>query len=185
MKPVAEADRIRWDEKYADRGCGTPAVPEVFAPYAAEIPTTGHALDLACGCGSASVWLAERGLTVWGVDVSGVAIEQARELAARHGVADRCRFSTADLDGGLPLGPPADMILCHRFRDPRLYPAIIDRLAAGGLLAISVLSEVGAQAGPFRAVPGELDGAFADLQQVGAGEGDGQAWLLGRMKGNR
>jgi SAM-dependent methyltransferase len=150
-----------------------------------QIPTAGHALDLACGSGSAAVWLAERGLIVWGVDVSAVAIEQADELAHRHGVSDRCRFSVADLDDGLPPGPPVDLILCHRFRDPRLYSAMVDRLRPDGVLAISVLSEVGAQPGFFRAAAGELDVAFAALQAMAAGEGDGQAWLLARAKGDR
>ncbi|BBY63057.1 class I SAM-dependent methyltransferase [Mycolicibacterium helvum] len=177
---MADTDRVRWDREYAGRVSGPPGLPQVFAQYVAEIPVAGHALDLACGAGSASVWLAERGLTVWGVDVSAVAIEQAHELAHRHGVSDRCRFSVADLDDGLPPGPPVDVILCHRFRDPQLYPAIVNRLRPSGLLAISVLSEVGARPGFFRAAAGELDVAFAGLRAVAAGEGDGQAWLLAR-----
>ena len=152
----------------------------MFAPYLDQVPQSGQALDLACGCGAASVWLAQRGLTVAGVDVSAVAIEQAAQLAARHDVAERCHFTVADLDDGLPAGPPVAMILCHRFRDPRLYPAIVARLAPGGLLAICVLSEVGAQPGAFRAAAGELEAAFADLQVLAAGEADGQAWLVGR-----
>ncbi|MBV8789083.1 MAG: SAM-dependent methyltransferase, partial [Mycobacterium sp.] len=52
--------------------------------------------------------------------------------------------------------------------------------APGGLLAIVVLSEVGASPGPFRAVPGEMPAAFADLDVIDAGEGEGQAWLLAR-----
>jgi len=175
---VSDADRVRWDGKYAVRSAGPPRPPEVFSAYVDEFPTAGEALDVACGAGAASVWLAERGLTVRGLDVSAVAIAQAQDLATRHGVNDRCGFSVADLDDGLPAGASVAMILCHRFRDPRLYPAIIDRLAAGGLLAISVLSEVGAEPGPFRAGAGELLTAFADLQTVAAGEGDGQAWLL-------
>ena len=182
---MADTDRVRWDQKYAGRAGGAPGLPQVFAQYVDEIPAAGRALDLACGSGSAAVWLAERGLTVWGVDVSAVAIEQAQELADRHGVSDRCRFSVADLDDGLPPGPPVEMILCHRFRDPRLYPAMVGRLTPGGLLAISVLSEVGSQPGFFRAAAGELDVAFADLQALAAGEGDGQAWLLARVKGDR
>jgi hypothetical protein len=43
-----------------------------------------------------------------------------------------------------------------------------------------VLSEVGAAPGPFRAKPGELTAAFAELDPVAAGEGEGQAWLLAR-----
>ena len=184
MSGVSEADRVRWDGKYTGRVAGPPRLPDVFAPYADELPTSGEALDLACGFGAASVWLAERGLSVSGVDVSAVAIEQAQDLAVRHGVTDRCRFSVADLDDGLPPGPPAVLILCHRFRDPGLYPAIIDRLAVGGVVAISVLSEVGAEPGPFRAGAGELENAFAGLQTVGVGESDGQAWLVA-SKGER
>lgn len=54
------------------------------------------------------------------------------------------------------------------------------RLAPGGLLAIAVLSEVGAAAGPFRAGCGQLRAAFAGLDVIAAGEGQGQAWLLAR-----
>jgi SAM-dependent methyltransferase len=185
VSEVAEADRVRWDEKYATKDGGSPRLPDVFAPYVDALPTAGHALDVACGTGAAAVWLAGRGLTVWGIDVSAVAIEQARQLAQRHGVSDRCRFSVTDLDDGLPAGPPVGMILCHRFRDPRLYEAMVDRLAPGGLLAISVLSEVGSEPGFFRAAAGELDVAFARLQVLAAGESEGQAWLLARVRGDR
>jgi SAM-dependent methyltransferase len=180
---VSTEDRCRWDERYTSQGPALAAAaepPGVFASYAEAFPTTGRALDLACGQGLGTVWLARRGLNAWGLDVSPVAIAQARDLAVRNGVGDRCRFDVVDLDEGLPTGPPVDVILCHKFRERRLDQAIIGRLAPGGLLAIAVLSEVGAAPGPFRAVAGELPAAFADLDLVAAGEGDGYAWLLGR-----
>ncbi len=176
-------DRSRWDAAYADREpASEPGLPAVFAAHESAFPAAGIALDLACGQGSAAVWLARRGLDVLGVDVSGVAVERARALANTAGVADNCRFEVADLDDGLPPGPPVDVLLCHRFRDPRRYPAMSERLRPGGLLAICVLSEVGGSPGPFRAVAGELSDAFAELETVAAGEGDGQAWLLARAR---
>lgn len=180
---MAEADRRRWDERYATTA--PPAVravgpPDFLAPHAELLPGAGSALDLACGPGLAAVWLATRGLAVQGVDVSPVAVDHARDLADRAGVSDRCRFEVFDLDGGLPAGPPVDVILCHRFRDRRLDRAIVERLAPGGLLAIAVLSEVGGSPGPFRAAAGELPAAFADLELVAADEGAGCAWLLAR-----
>jgi len=87
-----------------------------------------------------------------------------------------------DFDDGLPAGPPVDVVLCHKFRDPRLYRPIIERLAPGGLLAIAVLSEVGAAPGRFRAVPGELAAAFVELDKVAAGQGEGCAWLLAHAR---
>ncbi len=183
MVRVSEEDRVRWDERYVSRGAPPidavgPAA--VFAPYQGMFPTAGRALDVACGQGLGAVWLARRGLDAWGVDVSEVAIGQARDLARRDGVADRCRFDVVDLDHGLPTGPPVTIIYCHRFRDRRLDRAMIERLAPGGLLAVTTLSQVGSTPGPFRAAPGELHTAFADLDRIAAGEGQGQAWLLAR-----
>ncbi|MGV0833958.1 class I SAM-dependent methyltransferase [Mycolicibacterium thermoresistibile] len=180
---MSEQDRVRWDDRYRSRPAPDPTSvgpPAVFVGFEDQFPTNGHALDLACGPGLTSVWLARRGMDVLGVDISPVAIDQARALAAADGVNDRCRFDVVDLDAGLPSGPPADVIVCHLFRDHRLDRAITERLAPGGLLAITVLSAVGAAPGRFRAGPAELTTSFADLQVITADEGDGQAWLLGR-----
>jgi SAM-dependent methyltransferase len=182
---VTDKDRVRWDKRYASRGPAPVAAvgpPPVFAPFDAMFPTAGHALDLACGQGLGAVWLARRGMDVWGFDVSPVAIGQARDLARRSGVGDRCRFDVVDLDNGLPAGPPVDVILCHKFRDRRLDRAAARRLAPGGLLAITALSEVGATPGPFRVAAGELSAAFADLDVIAVGEGRGEAWLLARAR---
>ena len=185
MTAVTDKDRVRWDNRYASRGPAPVAAvgpPPVLAPFDAMFPTAGHALDLACGQGLGAVWLARRGMDVWGFDVSPVAIGQARDLARRCGVGDRCRFDVVDLDNGLPAGPPVDVILCHQFRDRRLDRAAARRLAPGGLLAITALSEVGATPGPFRVAAGELPAAFADLDVIAAGEGQGEAWLLARAR---
>lgn len=179
---MSAEDQLRWDAVYSARAHtdGEPAVPADFLGIEHHFPTTGHALDLACGRGGGALWLARRGLQVWGVDISTVAIDHARASAAQWQVADRCRFDVVDLDHGLPPGAPVDVALCHRFWAPELRDAVIERLASGGLLAISVLSEVGAASGRYRAAPGELVAAFGDLDKVCSGEGHGIAWLLAR-----
>jgi len=176
-------DRLRWENRYRLRSAPTEAdvaLPAVFARFASLFPSAGHALDIACGQGTASVWLARRGLTAHGVDIAPAAIAQARMLAERCGVAARCRFEVHDLDDGLPAGPPADIIICHRFRDARLDSQVIDRLAPGGLLAISARRAVGTSTSPFRVAPGELTRAFGALTVVAAGETDTECWLLAR-----
>lgn len=190
---MTDRDRRRWDERYARLApealggaelgvveLGVVEPPDFLAPHVDLFPSAGHALDVACGQGRAAVWLASRGLHVRGLDISRVAIGHARDLARRRGVGDRCRFDVVDLDGGLPAGPPVDVIVCNKFRDPRLDQALIRRLSPGGLIALSVLSEVGAGPGPFRAVAGELPAAFAQLEVLAADEADGAAWLLAR-----
>lgn len=178
---MGQEDRQRWDDRYSQSGpAAAVAVPDLLIGHGDLIPTTGRALDIACGQGQHAVWLATRGLQVWGLDVSEVAIKHARELARRNGVDDRCRFDAVDLDEGLPDGEPVNIILCNKFRDRQLDRALIARLAPGGVLAITTLSEVGAAPGPFRAAPGELPAAFADLAVLATGEGGGRAWLLAR-----
>ena len=152
----------------------------VVSPFVETFPVAGRALDLACGRGSAGVWLARRGLDVLGFDVSPVAVALADERARAHGVSGHCRFAIADLDDGLPDTDPLNAIVCQRFRDSRLDTAMMDRLAPGGVLAISALSEVGARPGRYRAAAGDLRRAFGALEVIADGEGDGEAWLLGR-----
>jgi 2-polyprenyl-3-methyl-5-hydroxy-6-metoxy-1,4-benzoquinol methylase len=181
---MSEEDRVRWDARHIAEAGSTeleaPGIPAVFAGYEDLFPRAGFALDLACGRGATSVWLAELGLEVCGIDVSSVAIERAGHLAAMHKVSSRCRFQLADLDEGLPPGPAADVIVCHMFRDVRLYRPIVERLKTGLLLAIAVLSEVGAAPGAFRAPVGELKSAFHELTVIAAGEEEGRAWLVAR-----
>jgi len=55
------------------------------------------AVDLGCGAGNYAVWLARNGFDMTGFDISPMALEHARELAAREKV--NCRFETADLLG--------------------------------------------------------------------------------------
>jgi 2-polyprenyl-3-methyl-5-hydroxy-6-metoxy-1,4-benzoquinol methylase len=180
---MASADRVHWDERYAGVGA-TPlhevGPPRRFAAHDSVFPTSGRALELACGGGRSAVWLASRGLEVWATDVSPVAIGLARDLARRGGVGHRCHFAVADLDDGIPPGPPVDVVVCNMFRDPRLDHSIVARLVPGGLLAVATLSEVGAGPGHYRARAGELLEAFAMLDVIDSGERDGEAWLLGR-----
>lgn len=180
---MSDDDRVRWDRRYTERDVVADdevGLPAVFGPFVDAFPTAGRALDLACGRGGAAMWLARRGLLVRGYDVSPVAIAQARALADRVDLSACCQFDVADLDAGLPAGPPVDVLLCNRFRDARLDQPIIERLSLGGLLAISVLSEVGASPGPFRVKGGELQRAFGGLDVIAEHEADGEAWLLAR-----
>ncbi len=176
--------RARWDQRWSDAGpLGDRVEPyELLASHESLFPTSGTALEVACGRGRGAVWLASRGLEVLGIDVSPVAIDLARQHAVRCDVAERCRFSVHDLETGLPPGDPVDMVVCHLFRDPDLDADLVRRLKPGGLLAVVVLSEVGHGPGRFRAKAGELVAAFAELDIIEAGEEDGLAWLLGRRE---
>lgn len=179
-------DRHRWDQRYAGRDLAPvdqASAPSILAACESLLPSTGRALEIACGRGQAALWLAARGMRVHAVDISPVAIDQARSALAKSSYAERVRFEVFDLDQGLPAGPPCALLLCCNFRDARLDQLMLRRLAPGGILAIATLSDVGAaRPSPFRARPGELRRAFAELELLEEGERNGKAWLVGRQR---
>jgi 2-polyprenyl-3-methyl-5-hydroxy-6-metoxy-1,4-benzoquinol methylase len=180
---VSDTDRRRWDERYTATAAvesAAPAAPEALARCPGLLPPTGRALDVACGRGTTAVWLALHGFAVDAVDGSPVAVDAGRALARRVGVD--VAFRVHDLDDGLPPGctGPYDVVVCQRFRDPALYPALAAAVAPVGLLVLTVLSVVGGRAGVFRAAPGELLAAFPGWRVLDHREGDGTAHLLAR-----
>lgn len=75
-----------WNERYATRGMVWGTEPNRFlADYATGLAPR-RVLDLGCGQGRNAVWLAGQGHRVTGIDLSPVAVEQARRLAADHEV---------------------------------------------------------------------------------------------------
>jgi SAM-dependent methyltransferase len=186
---VTDADRERWDARHAvavAADAGAPDPPDALRGRTELLPAGGRALDVACGRGTAAVWLAARGFAVDAVDVSPVALDAGRALAAREGVT--VRWVLHDLDTGLPAGEPDDcgaydVVVCQRFRDPARYPELAARLAPGGLLVVTVLSEVGEGPGPFRAPAGELRAAFGALEVLHHVERAGEASLVARLTG--
>lgn len=160
-------DAQRWDERYSTTTRIDPDPPGVLEHWphlTSLVPTTGRCLDVASGPGPVTLWLAERGLEVTALDISGAAIDLLESAAAAAGCSDRVDARIADLDDGLPGDlQDLDLIVCQRFRDPSLYPAFIDRLGVGGVAMITVLSTVGvSEPGPFHAPPGELRAAFTN-----------------------
>ena len=62
-----------------------PPIEEVLS--SGRFPLSGALLELGCGAGNFSVWLAQKGYTVSGIDISPTAISWAKERAAEQGVA--------------------------------------------------------------------------------------------------
>mgnify|MGYP000002472352 CR=1 FL=1 len=182
---MSVSDGRRWDDRYSSSDvvtAGTPPDALADAGLADIVPVTGRSLDVACGLGAQSIWLAERGLSVVAVDVSVEAIRRLDSAAQRMDCSDRVDARLFDLDGGLPDGP-FDVIVCQRFRAVDLYDAFVERLAPGALLVVTVLSVVGAdRPGEFHAPHGELTAAFTrpGLEVLFDSESNGHASLVAR-----
>lgn len=184
---MSDADRTYWDRRWAGTG-PAPVVdhspgPPAFADVVDVFPTSGQALDVACGRGRGAVWIAQRGMDVLGVDISPVAIDLAGKYADAMGVAERCEFVVADLDTGLPAGTPVDLVLSYLFWSPELTLPLVERLRPGGILAVCHVSEADVGPGEWRIPAGALTRAFSaigGLQILDNREAEGIARVLAR-----
>jgi SAM-dependent methyltransferase len=68
----------------------------------------GKALDIGCGTGDNSIWLAQQTFQVTGIDISETAIEKAREKAARAKVT--CTFMVMDFLTNNIAGAPFGLV---------------------------------------------------------------------------
>src|SRR5690606_19960357 len=100
-----------WDQRYQtgdtpwDVGKPCEELIRVLDEYAI---APGRALELGCGTGTDSVYLASRGFDVVGVDLSPTAISRAEQRKTEAGVM--CRFVVADVFRLPDLGAPFPFI---------------------------------------------------------------------------
>ncbi|WP_262964766.1 class I SAM-dependent methyltransferase [Methylobacter psychrophilus] len=96
------------------------------------LPTTGTALDLACGLGANAVFLAQHGLAVTAWDISFVAIDKLTTYAAQQGLNINACQEKIVADSFTECS--FDVIVVSRFLDRTLTDAIIGALKPDGLL---------------------------------------------------
>lgn len=180
-------DVERWNGRYRGRMTGPPTMPKGLGGV--ELDREGICLDVACGLGEQTLWAAQQGYRVVALDASDVAITALNIAALEQGVRDRIDTRVVDLDAGLPtdVATSCSLVICQRFRNPQLYEQFEYMLRTGGVVVVTVLSEVGLSGapGPFHAPPGELVDAFRDLPELVIErhvELDGEATIVARRR---
>lgn len=130
-----------WNQRFAADGYIFGTEPNMFLVSQAHLFQPGmHVLDVACGEGRNSVWLAQRGCRVTGVDISPLALEKARRLADTRGA----KVTWVEGDVRSREWEPAefDAVVCIfiQFADPqtreRLFGGFKTTLTAGGLVLL-------------------------------------------------
>jgi len=123
---MTDKDREKWNSRYRKR-MGT-AVPSLILLKYWGLASSGNALDIACGNGRNSIFLAEKGFMVDAVDISAVA---TTHLAGKH---SNIQVTCQDIDTWLIPPERYELIVNIRFLDRRLFPMIQDGLKTGGVL---------------------------------------------------
>jgi tellurite methyltransferase len=176
---MSEADRHRWNARYRERPPEAVSPSSFLVSLAEQLPVRGRALDVAGAAGGNALFLAGRGLEVTLLDVSDVALAQARAAADAGGLAIATLAADLDVDA-LPPGPFV-VITCFNFLDRRLFAEIASRLERGGLFlytqpTIRNLERHPNPSARFLLDEGELPGLVKGLEIVEHREG----WFEGR-----
>jgi SAM-dependent methyltransferase len=164
-----------WEERY--RTASRPVEDLQAAPSPLLVDTVsnlapGDALDLACGTGRNSIWLAEHGWNVTAVDGAPAAIEVLKQRARAGGLQVKARV--ADLETAEFRIPPAayDLVCKCYYLQRSLFPALREGLRPGGIAIVIVhVVHRTEEITPTRAAPGELRSFFVDWDVLHYREG--------------
>lgn len=132
---MALTDKERWNTKYLDK-----KITQNFNTATklvknhARLATGIQALDIACGIGRHSKYLASLGFMVDALDISSVAIAQLQNLDNIHAI--EVDFDTYKLEK-----KKYDLIVCTYFLERKLFPQILSALKVGGIILFETFLE--------------------------------------------
>lgn len=109
-----------WDELHRDRDTADERPNPLLVETVEPLPS-GAALDLGCGGGDDTVWLALRGWRVTAVDISTVAVDRVRDRAQELGLGHRVVTERHDLSRTFP-GGACDLVSAHYLHTPFALP---------------------------------------------------------------
>lgn len=130
---MSHSDKEKWDKKYTEmQGLLERRLPSELLSAFFENAPGRRALDLACGSGRHTLFLAENGFDVDAVDLSTVALEALRSAAN----TDRVSVIEADLDTYVPAPGAYDLIVITNFLDRALMKRAEAALKPGGVMIV-------------------------------------------------
>lgn len=191
------SSQSEWDEKYRLAEETPAAEPAAILCELGPLLPAGQALDLACGSGRNSLFLAERGRHVTAVDWSEPALRilEARahgkkipvrriQNLAQSGPIKRAGIDVlhADLEKIELSEHSYDLIICIRYLQRSMFPQICRALRSSGMLLYETFTQAqlefegGPKVPSHLLKPGELREAFHELcvlfyRELRAGQG--------------
>ncbi len=202
---MTQSDKDKWNTRYSEGAYADRTNPSTilkqYVPgiLAAHLTAPGQydqlrALDIACGAGRNTLYLARSGYHVDAVDVAFEGLRRGKTTIGDQPLS--IRWIEHDLDNGLPRKlTQYDIIAVIRYLDMATVRAAVQLLKLDGFLICEVhLATEEIVAGPkgnsFRAKPEELKEAALGLEIVSYWEGltedpDGQSVALAQLVAKR
>lgn len=173
MHPDGHKDaNLKWDKRFREEACVLGTEPSRYLADNMEfikVMVPGmRALDIACGEGRNSIYLASQGFRVVGLDISEVGLEKAHAWMEREGL--RIDFRRVNLEE-YNFTEQYDLIINFNFLLRDLIPKAVDALSPGGVIVFDTLLDSpyvptihkkehllrpGELLGIFRQFPGEI-----------------------------
>lgn len=129
---MAEKDKIKWNKKYME----TPHLLKKRDPSKKLIETIvkvkgKKVLDIACGAGKNSIYLAKKGFEIEALDISNVALENLDKKGFENIITKQ-----VDLEGFIPKENSYDFIVKTNYLDRNIIPHLKKSLKKDGILFI-------------------------------------------------
>lgn len=121
---MAQKDKEKWDSKHLT--APIPDEPIELITHYVHLAKGKQALDIACGMGRHSKYLASEGFTVDALDISSTAIESLQGL-------EQITAKEVDFDTYTLKENKYDLIVCTYFLERSLFPQIEKALKEGGI----------------------------------------------------
>lgn len=159
---MAQEDKLRWDAKYKNNPI--PNSPIALVTQNIALAKGNKALDIACGMGRHSKYLASAGFEVDALDISSVAIASLKNIP--HIQAKEVDFDTYTLSQN-----SYDLIVCTYFLKRLLFPQIVNALKKDGIFIYETFlyhpeNEKAPSERTFLLEKGELENAFSETCEL-------------------
>ena len=181
---MANEDKIKWDKKYEN----TPKLLEDRNPSKKlesliQLTSGKQALEIACGTGRNSIYLAKNGFNVDAYDIAQIALDKLNSYGY-----NTINTKLADLDDFEAIENNYDLIVQTNFLDRKLIPKLLSSLKQNGLLFIETYMDHPSNTKPnsnpdFLLQKGELKSFVSDrFKVIDYDEFDNEPTELYRMK---
>lgn len=139
----------KWNSKYKNRLTNNvPPEPNKRLLMMSGYLSEGEALEIACGLGGNSIFLAEMGYEVTAFDISDVAVDFVQERAAGNKL--NITVKTADLtkEKSVLSGRKYNIVVLTYYLDRSLFPGMKELIKADGYLFIETFFQNGSSGNP-------------------------------------
>jgi len=138
---MAQKDQIKWDRKYMENprlleSREASAIVQRFASMSPQSGVTKRALDVACGTGRNTLYLAKQGFEIDALDISAVALQELSQHMSRVTDISFIHTQLVDLDSYTPPHSHYDLIINIHFLDRSLIRQLGRALRRDGILII-------------------------------------------------